>query len=49
MQYRRFRDRSRGRFSIGAVLALSLLLAACGNDDTASQPPDIVDVVAESL
>jgi len=32
---------------MGAVLALSLLLAACGGDDTSSQPPAPVDDMVE--
>jgi len=32
---------------MGAVLALSVLLAACGGDDTSSQPPEPVDDMAE--
>jgi len=42
MEHLRFRNRSNGRFFICSVLALSLLLAACGGDDASSQPPEPV-------
>jgi len=47
MQLLRFRNRSYGRFFVLAVLALSLVLAACGGADPSTQPPEPVDDVAE--
>jgi len=47
MQHLRFRNRSNGRFFTGAVLALSFLLAACGGDDTSTQPPEPVEDAVE--
>ncbi len=46
MQHLRLRNRPYRRSFIGSVFALSFLLAACGGEDTSSQPPEPVDDAA---